>query len=409
MIFDARQAECGDNGNTDNICSPQKGEVWENSTWHQIIWNPSYPSYAANEFIDIYLYFVNNYQNIMVKNWTTIEPNIANFPIFIDDTFFPAYYQKEDGIHEAFIYIVGSDVNPDQEMKNRYSDYPAPILIQVIQKTDPITTKNDTTIINGSNQTDPNTTGVLQPWMIVIVAIACIAAVVACLIMIWAIRHVRRRKLVFNEKGHEGGGTSEPVTTTTTTTTTKDLHSSSITCSGNSSSTQFKNDKSYIIPPVIDGSIRSNSQLPSIMILDHHGNSYLPPDNMFLRPQSVASCSNISIPSTDTPPISSADALMIADTFRQHMRRPEWQQHQQQQIQIQKDDEESKRRQLSEELLKKELAAEGTLMKKVGKRAQLLSVFSDCEEEEVNGIVVVASDNSNNNHNHNTSFPPSHS
>ncbi|KAI7847784.1 hypothetical protein BDC45DRAFT_562090 [Circinella umbellata] len=405
MIFDARQVECGDNGNTDTICSPQKGEVWENSTWHQIIWNPRYPIYAAHEFIDIYLYSVNNYQNTMVKNWTTIEPNIANFPIFIDDTFFPTYYQKEDDIHEAFIYIVGSDVNPDQEMKNRYSDYPAPILIQVIQKTDPISAKNDTTIINGSNQTELNTTGVIQPWMIAIVVLACIVAIVACLIMIWAIRHVRRRKLVFNEKGHEGGGISEPVTTTTT--TIKDLACSSIMCSGNSSSTQSKNDKSYIIPPVIDGSIRSNIQLPSVMILDHYGSSYLPPDSMIIQPQSVASCSNISTPSTDTPPISSADALMIADKFRQHMRRPEWQQHQQQQMQ--KDDEESKRRQLSEELLKKELAAEGTLMKKVGKRAQLLSVFSDCEEEKVNSIVAVAGDNNNNDHNHNTSFSPSHS
>ena len=45
---------------------------------------------------------------------------------------------KDDGIHEAFIYIVGSDVNPDQEMKDRYSDYPAPISIQVIQSKEEI-------------------------------------------------------------------------------------------------------------------------------------------------------------------------------------------------------------------------------------------------------------------------------
>jgi hypothetical protein len=70
------------------------------------------------------------------------------------------------------------------------------------------------------------------------------------------------------------------------------------------------------------------------------------------------SFSNIS--SRSEPPLTSTDALLIADTFRQRMRRPDWQ------------DENTKRRQLSEELLKTELEAEGTLMKKVGKRAHLL-------------------------------------
>lgn len=92
------------------------------------------------------------------------------------------------------------------------------------------------------------------------------------------------------------------------------------------------------------------------------------------RPQSTASFSNIS--SRSEPPLTSTDALLIADTFRQRMRRPEWQQQQQQQLQKKEDEEaeeEDKRRQLSEQLLKKELEAEGTLMKKVGKRAHLLA------------------------------------
>ncbi|KAG0168912.1 hypothetical protein DFQ30_004168 [Apophysomyces sp. BC1015] len=102
-------------------------------------------------------------------------------------------------------------------------------------------------------------------------------------------------------------------------------------------------------------------------------------ENTVIRPQSTASCSNIS--SRSEPPLTSTDALLIADTFRQRMRRPEWQ-HQQQQGEGEEDEqydgetleeedtvskrkkEEEKRRQLSEELLKKELAAEGTSMKK---------------------------------------------
>lgn len=88
--------------------------------------------------------------------------------------------------------------------------------------------------------------------------------------------------------------------------------------------------------------------------------------------QSTTSFSNIS--SRSEPPLTSTDALLIADTFRQRMRRPEWQQKQQQnQSPEEVEEEEDQRRQLSEDLLKKELEAEGTLMKKVGKRAHLLA------------------------------------
>lgn len=38
MIFDI--ASCGLNGNTDTICSPKAGDIWENGTWYPITWNP---------------------------------------------------------------------------------------------------------------------------------------------------------------------------------------------------------------------------------------------------------------------------------------------------------------------------------------------------------------------------------
>jgi hypothetical protein len=103
------------------------------------------------------------------------------------------------------------------------------------------------------------------------------------------------------------------------------------------------------------------------------------------RPQSITSFSNIS--SRSEPPLTSTDALLIADTFRQRMRRPEWQQQQLQkknneQEGKKEEEEENKRRQLSEQLLKKELEAEGTLMKKVGKRAHLLAATYQQQQQQ---------------------------
>ncbi|KAI9254095.1 hypothetical protein EDC94DRAFT_242983 [Helicostylum pulchrum] len=108
--------------------------------------------------------------------------------------------------------------------------------------------------------------------------------------------------------------------------------------------------------------------VPSLPLMEDHS-VYILGRSDNNRPQSTTSFSNIS--SRSEPPLTSTDALLIADTFRQRMRRPEWQQ--QQQNKSTEELEEDQRRQLSEDLLKKELEAEGTLMKKVGKRAHLLA------------------------------------
>lgn len=48
-----------------------------------------------------------------------------------------------------------------------------------------------------------NTTSI-QPWIIAVIVLACLAVLGACLAIFWAMRYGRRRKLVYGEKGHLG-------------------------------------------------------------------------------------------------------------------------------------------------------------------------------------------------------------
>lgn len=118
----------------------------------------------------------------------------------------------------------------------------------------------------------------------------------------------------------------------------------------------------------------TNSTTTLVASNQTHSAPSLPTNKLYLQsgdpPQSTASFSNIS--SRSDPPLTSTEALLIADTFRQRMRKPDWKQ-QQQKKNTDDEEEEMKRRQLSQELLKYELEAEGALMKKVGKRARLLA------------------------------------
>lgn len=44
----------------------------------------------------------------------------------------------------------------------------------------------------------------LQPGIIAAVVLACFAVLGACIAVFWVMRHSRRRKLVYGEKGHLG-------------------------------------------------------------------------------------------------------------------------------------------------------------------------------------------------------------
>ncbi|KAG1112345.1 hypothetical protein G6F42_014769 [Rhizopus arrhizus] len=403
---------CGVNGNTDTICSPKAGD----------------PA------LDIYIYFVQNYQNILIKKISDINTSKGSVAVLVDDTW---RVDPSAQTYESLIYIVPNGINPEKEMANRYSDYPPPIRNLVARKKAaqsalvPLTTafptatnassisasasmtNNPSSTLSPTSNSVPIPTNVelsakdvnnkketgpeahpIQPWVIAAVVLACLAVLGACVAIFWVMRHSRRRKLVYGEKGHlelnstasssmfpvlqQDGSSKEKLnamstislnqpTINTTVTTPVRFYGTAHTGSerGSLKSHTAPNSPLNNTTPTNMGGFISTPSLP----LD--GKIYMLGDGA--RPQSTASFSNIS--SRSEPPLTSTDALLIADTFRQRMRRPEWQQ-QQQQLQKKEDEEaeeEDKRRQLSEQLLKKELEAEGTLMKKVGKRAHLLA------------------------------------
>lgn len=45
---------------------------------------------------------------------------------------------------------------------------------------------------------------IIQPGIIAAIVLACLAVVGACIAVFWVMRHSRRRKLVYGEKGHLG-------------------------------------------------------------------------------------------------------------------------------------------------------------------------------------------------------------
>jgi hypothetical protein len=240
--------------------------------------------------------------------------------------------------------------------------------------------------LNGSNSHKEQ----VQPWVIAAIVLACLAVLCACLAIGWVTRHNKRRKIggKGGEKGHLALET--PTSSMFPMNASEEICREKLQTFSSGSIATYINPSSHLSEPSPlklycsgpngsqPGTVKSqtvpNTPIKGTMNDQKIGfisTPSLPLEQVYgARPCSTASFSNIS--SRSEPPLTSTDALLIADTFRQRMRCPEWQQ-QQMQIQATDGDEEEKRRQLSEDLLKKELEAEGTLMKKVGKRAHLLA------------------------------------
>lgn len=296
---------CGSNGNTDTICSPKTNDVWKNGTWYPITWNSMYPTYVSAGELSIYVYFVKNYQKIQIKQWSNIDPTEGNLPVLVDDTW--RLNSSEATNYDCLVYIVPTQVDPLKEMNNMFSDYPTAISFHVAQVAlSPISTAlpTSTTSILPTSTVLPTITSLpsqptiqptkdnLQPWIISAICIASLAALGTCFSLGW----IFFRKKQWSQKPKED-----------------------------------------TLPPYVHPLNNASSMT---MVNPSQG-----------RQTRLQSCTSLS----KEPFLTSNDAHILANAFRETMRCPEWQTEQD-------------RRRAGDALLKKELEIEGTLMKKVGKK-----------------------------------------
>jgi hypothetical protein len=195
--------------------------------------------------LDIYIYFVQNYQNTLIKKLSGINTSKGSVPVLVDDTW---RLDPLAQIYESMVYIVPNGINPEKELNNRYSDYPPPIHILIeaaiilpsatalpsgnltssstisntntaataittprnqipITPPQPLTPSNLSNLSANKQQQELSHSNTIQPGIIAAVVLACLAVVGAFLAVFWVMRQSRRRKLVYGEKGHLGNKT----------------------------------------------------------------------------------------------------------------------------------------------------------------------------------------------------------
>ncbi|CAM0139249.1 unnamed protein product [Umbelopsis sp. WA50703] len=349
----------------------------------------------------------------MVKNFTDIPTTDGQLVTTVDDSWFmePLSPGSANVTYTYFPYLIASNLDPAEELKNIYSTYRqfetlGTLNFSVVQNSYPISHSSATPLLAQPTGSPTNSTGVdngqqlnassskLQPWTIGVIVAACVAVLIAVIALFWIIRYTRRqrklgtRRSFFTSNPKRSPG-SDDAAMIGTAGEAKEI------APGMQSHGGFDNrDVSSIHSgtPIMGGgasSRRSTAMENNSTVGSTRGsglrNSTDPEKNASIISSQAARANDLGqLPEgrQSNSVLSSTDALMIADTFRNLMRKPDWNEKDGDELEMNQPEEESdveKQKRIGNELLRQQLAEEGTQVQRIERRPTQLNSITTAE------------------------------
>ncbi|KAG0167718.1 hypothetical protein DFQ30_005732 [Apophysomyces sp. BC1015] len=280
-----------------------------------------------------------------VKTWTNVRRTRGVLVQQVDDSWFPTQLPDNSPNRSwtMFTYMLGPDADLQQELAkipNNENFYPVPKNFTLIQSAHNTTIPPIPTTVAGpppNNSPSPQSSSSgsqLPPWAIAVICVASVIVIASLAASFWALRKWRKNKAETKLSGNEKlliAGSMKPPRTGDG---TLQVHGAPVTPAVAHRGTDG-------VMPV--GAFMDNRDISSIhsstpMMLHASGSLRSSPVT-----QSPSTSRSLQDPDIEKSPIahimqhpeahhsssilSSTDALMIADTFRQFMRKPEWTGH----------------------------------------------------------------------------------
>ncbi|KAI9266900.1 hypothetical protein BDA99DRAFT_558925 [Phascolomyces articulosus] len=343
-------AACARLENTQGICSPSSTSEWYNGTFQELTWKYNNPQYMRGDgTVNVHLLYMIDNEYTSIKNWTNQPLSPGTIVEQIDDSWFPSLLpdNSPNKTWEPYIYVLTDGHDYREEIAYDYN-FPAPVQFKLIQNAHNASSASnpnngDTT---GAADTSESSSG-LKGWMIAVIVIACVLFVAALGALFWLFRRLRRNKAAA-AAATAGGAMGE----------TSDQRNLIQGKDGTYTSQMSSTPSAAAIARPFAGSVTNTSSvgggerndissIHSSTPIVHHGGSQRAPTTASM-PQSPSSPRSMTdqynYDKVSPPPavaqimqqqearqsssiLSATDAVMIADTFRQFMRKPEWNEH----------------------------------------------------------------------------------
>ncbi|KAI8056511.1 uncharacterized protein B0P05DRAFT_559973 [Gilbertella persicaria] len=295
---------CGGQNNTVAICSPSSDSIWTNDTDQEITWKYNNPVFTEYDTLDLYLlYQPNDSAWEAVLEWTGLDKTKGVMITHVNDSWYPAPIANNapNVTWTMYLYLVGSGYDYQSDLaliSSRHNFFPVPQSFTLIQTSINTTSTNTTATPSNTTTTNPTSEASTTPsvkksssklagWAIAVICIAALFFIAAVAALIWAYRRYKQRK---NRKTPLSNNTAAAL----------GAASAGFLAANGSMHSSTQHLVSSRSPRQQDevSSFATTSEKPPLGLHSeaHHSSSIL----------------------------SSTDALMIADTFRQFMRKPEW-------------------------------------------------------------------------------------
>ncbi|KAI8365906.1 uncharacterized protein BYT42DRAFT_145201 [Radiomyces spectabilis] len=298
------------------------------------------------ETLVLYLLHLEDDEYKPIKVWSDLQRTRGVLVQQVDDSWFPEPQLPDNSPNKSwtmYAYMLGPDVDLQEELAkipSKASFYPVPTNFTLIQNarntTQPSATPStvSTQQTNNDNSDNKTSNSGLQTWVIVVIVIACVLVVGTAIAIFWAVRKVRKNKA----GASNGGGGDEKIAIYQSAAKNPGSNDETSKQAHDAVSSEQHRDMAHHLATFNDNRDISSIHSSTPMIL--HGSASM-------RSSPVMQSHSISQSLYDRDPeksavahlmqhpearqsssiLSSTDALMIADTFRQFMRKPEWTDH----------------------------------------------------------------------------------
>lgn len=257
---------------------------------------------------------------------------------------------------------------------------------------------NSTGVENGQQQNaTSSSSSKLQPWTIGVIVAACMLFLIAVIALLWIVCYTRRQRKLGNRRSIFLGNAKRSPGSDNHTTLAGAVGESKDMPPGMQSHGGYDNrDVSSIHSgtPIMGGggassrrsttAVENNSTFGSTRGSGLR-NSTDPEKNASMISSQAGRANDLGqLPEgrQSNSVLSSTDALMIADTFRNLMRKPDWNEKDDDELEMSNTEEESdveKQKRIGNELLRQQLAEEGTQVQRIERRPTQLKSITTAE------------------------------
>ncbi|KAL0086106.1 hypothetical protein F4703DRAFT_1853940 [Phycomyces blakesleeanus] len=412
-------SSCALRENTWGICSPSSTDIWYNGTFYEITWKYNNAMYSNFMYLDLYLLYYNNTQYTTIKTWPDLTNTQGALVQQVDKTWFPTQLPDNSPNRSwtMTMYMLGAGVDLETELSKIDTSetlYPLPTAFTLVQNaynttnvstatfpstSDSPAAPSTTTIANAPDQSVSDSDSSLEPWAIGVISTACVLVVAVILGIIWAARKMRKNKkrdnnnsgneekrAMFNasqqpqqqqdQQNHHSNSQSSPIETSDTVLVAPTTLQRQFDTGGSTDNRDIASINSAT-PMMQQGSFSMRSSPVTLTPVGPRNQLEIELEKATishaLQQQQQQQQQHKDLAHQSSSILSSTDALLIADTFRQFMRKPEWNEHTEDDLELQEkaQDAEEEKKRLGNQLLLRHLENEGTSVHTVEKRPAL--------------------------------------